>query len=266
MAKDKLITIRIEDLKREAFKNWANSKDLDVSAFLYDVIDACLDGRIDERMISSSRLDNRRENLPNDRIDIIEKKLANLTEQLEACIDKKIDERLASLDSQLDAYCQEIDKKIDERLAKYENEIESLRAEFNRSRVANFSNEIKQEANSIEESINNASAAKISPVLNSVDRSKAVTDEEVDRTNTETTPPTSEIKPTEPLKEFEPTTSTDTQLLEKGLTDKELAEIIGCGHNTVYRWRKNKSSPSEKYVKPMSQWEVRGDRWFSKKV
>lgn len=124
MAKDKLITIRIEDLKREAFKNWANSKKLDVSAFLHDVIDACLDGRIDEKIISSNRLDSTQGKILNDRLDIIEKRLASLTSQLDVYIDK-----------QLDVYCREIDKKIDERLVKYENEIERLRLEFNRSQI-----------------------------------------------------------------------------------------------------------------------------------
>ena len=94
MAKNKLITIRIEDLKREAFKNWANSKNLDVSAFLHDVIDACLDGRIDEKIISSCRLDSVTGELLRQRIDIIEKRLANLDSQLDVCIDKKLDKRL----------------------------------------------------------------------------------------------------------------------------------------------------------------------------
>ena len=70
----------------------------------------------------------------NDRLDIIEKRLASLTSQLDVYIDK-----------QLDAYCQEIDKKIDERLVKYENEIERLRLEFNRSQIDSSIDSTKQE-------------------------------------------------------------------------------------------------------------------------
>lgn len=57
MAKDKLITIRIESDKLEAFKRWTDKRDINLSSFLYDVIEACLDGRIDERIITNERLD-----------------------------------------------------------------------------------------------------------------------------------------------------------------------------------------------------------------
>jgi hypothetical protein len=58
MAKDKLITIRIESEKLEAFKKWTEQRDLNLSTFLYDVVEACLDGKLDERIVADSQLDD----------------------------------------------------------------------------------------------------------------------------------------------------------------------------------------------------------------
>jgi hypothetical protein len=60
MAKDKLITIRIEGEKLEAFKKWTEQRNLNLSTFLYDVVDACLDGQLDERIVMTSRIDDSR--------------------------------------------------------------------------------------------------------------------------------------------------------------------------------------------------------------
>lgn len=78
MAKDKLITIRIESEKREDFTKWSKDRSIDASVFLYGVIDACLDGRIDERIL-------------NNRVD---------DKQLDKLIDERLDKKLDSLVSE----------------------------------------------------------------------------------------------------------------------------------------------------------------------
>lgn len=78
MAKDKLITVRIESEKREDFTKWAKDRSIDASVFLYGVIDACLDGRIDERIL-------------NNRVD---------DKQLDKLIDERLDNKLDSLVSE----------------------------------------------------------------------------------------------------------------------------------------------------------------------
>ncbi|NJL54784.1 hypothetical protein HC928_06005 [bacterium] len=58
MAKDKLITIRVEQEIREAFKDWSSARKFDASAFLYEVIRACLDGKLDESIVKEERIDS----------------------------------------------------------------------------------------------------------------------------------------------------------------------------------------------------------------
>jgi hypothetical protein len=88
MAKDKLITIRIESEELEAFKEWTEKRDLALSSFLYDIIKACLDGRIDEGIL-------RRKQLDTEQLDKL------VQERLDSQIDKKIENAIASLRSEL---------------------------------------------------------------------------------------------------------------------------------------------------------------------
>jgi hypothetical protein len=90
MARDKLITVRIEGEKREAFNEWAKSRKLDTSALLYEFIEACLLGRIDEKLLKPSQLDT-------EQLDRI------VAERIDATIDEKIESALADLRSRLAA-------------------------------------------------------------------------------------------------------------------------------------------------------------------
>lgn len=40
---------------------------------------------------------------------------------------------------------------------------------------------------------------------------------------------------------------------EKGITQQELADLIGCSKQTVWRWEKNKSGISPNYYKKLKQ-------------
>lgn len=90
MARDKLLTIRIEEDKREAFNNWCESRDYNYSKFLYEVIEACLDGRIDESILSSQKLDNNLAEKLDKRIDKLERKIDSQS------IDGEIDRNVVS--------------------------------------------------------------------------------------------------------------------------------------------------------------------------
>ena len=83
MARDKLITIRIEDEKREAFKRWTEARGLDVSGFLYDVIDSCLSNQIDERILKGE--------LDTEQIDKV------VSQRVDACLDERIEKAIAAL-------------------------------------------------------------------------------------------------------------------------------------------------------------------------
>lgn len=88
--KNVLITVRIEEEKRDAFKEWCRERGSDCSKFLNSVISACLDGRIDETVLSSKNLS-------------VDESIAN-----------KLDEKIKKLEQQINS--QSTDNNLDSRL------------------------------------------------------------------------------------------------------------------------------------------------------
>ena len=63
----------------------------------------------------------------------------------------------------------------------------------------------------------------------------------------------------------EPDTEPDTEPDKQGLTDGELAEILGVNSSTLYRWRTKGTKPRPlKIARQLAEWEVSGERWFPK--
>ena len=121
MNKNKLITVRIEAEKRDQFKKWVKKQKLDVSEFLTTVIEACLDGRIDENLITNlnpqsdsiyiDKLDNRISELAKNidkRIDKIEEQVNELVTKLDSNIDKRIDKEKQKVDDQQETTNEEL--------------------------------------------------------------------------------------------------------------------------------------------------------------
>ena len=54
MSKDKLITIRIEEPKRNAFREWARRNKVNGATFLYRVIEQCIDNKLSTDIINPS--------------------------------------------------------------------------------------------------------------------------------------------------------------------------------------------------------------------
>ena len=52
MSRDKLITIRIEESKRNAFRKWAKNNKVDGATFLYRVIEQCIDNKLSTDIIN----------------------------------------------------------------------------------------------------------------------------------------------------------------------------------------------------------------------
>ena len=53
MTKNKLITIRIEESKRNAFRQWAKNHQIDGATFLYKIIEKCLSNQLSPDIIKS---------------------------------------------------------------------------------------------------------------------------------------------------------------------------------------------------------------------
>ena len=52
MARDKLITIRIEESKRDAFREWAKNNQVDGATFLYRIIEQCIDNKLSTDIVN----------------------------------------------------------------------------------------------------------------------------------------------------------------------------------------------------------------------
>ena len=65
---------------------------------------------------------------------------------------------------------------------------------------------------------------------------------------------------------FEPSdTEPDTVPDRQGLSDGELAEILGVNSSSVYRWRVKGTKPRPlKIARQLAEWEVSGERWVRK--
>ena len=132
MARDKLITVRIEGEKRQAFGDLAKSQNTDTASLLYDFISGCLDGTIDigivtgkgnridklDNQIGSDRLDKLEANTQeiDNRLDTISKKLTDWIEafddRLNDC-DQGLSNKMISLEHRLNALAMQLDSQQD---------------------------------------------------------------------------------------------------------------------------------------------------------
>jgi hypothetical protein len=104
MARDKLITIRIEGDKRQAFGDLAKSHNTDTASLLYDFINQCLDGRIDIKLVTGK----------GNRIDKIDNQIdSNRIDKLETDT-QKIDERVGSIAKKLNDWVEAFDDRLND--------------------------------------------------------------------------------------------------------------------------------------------------------
>lgn len=110
MARDKLITVRIEGEKREAFNNLAKSQNTDTASLLYDFINQCLDGKIDIKLVTGkgNRIDNQ---IDSDRIDKLEATTQEIDNRLDT-IAKKLNDWVFSFDDRLNDCGRELSEKM----------------------------------------------------------------------------------------------------------------------------------------------------------
>lgn len=120
MARDKLITIRIEGEKRDAFNQLAKSQNTDTASLLYDFISGCLDGRIDIKLVTGkgNRLDNQ---LDTNRLDKLETTTQRLDERV-GQISKKINDWVEAFDDRLT----DSDQGLSEKITSLEHRLNAL--------------------------------------------------------------------------------------------------------------------------------------------
>ena len=114
MARDKLITIRIEGETRDAFNQLAKSQNTDTASLLYDFISGCLDGTLDIKLVTGkgNRLDNQIDtNRIDNRLDKLETTTQKIDERL-GIITKKLNDWIEAFDDRLNDCDQGLSEKI----------------------------------------------------------------------------------------------------------------------------------------------------------
>ncbi|NCR23526.1 MAG: hypothetical protein GPJ27_17185 [Microcystis aeruginosa L111-01] len=144
MARDKLITIRIEGDKRDAFNQLAKSQNTDTASLLYDFISGCLDGRIDISLVTGkgqridnqldddrlNKIDNRIDKLETttqriDRIDIAIQRLDNRIDGIETTT-QRLAKRLSDWIEAIDDRLTDCDQGLSEKIITLEHRINAL--------------------------------------------------------------------------------------------------------------------------------------------
>ena len=113
MARDKLITIRIEGEKRQAFGDLAKSQNTDTASLLYDFINQCLSGTIDISLVTGKKqwIDKLDNQLDSERIDKLETATQEIDNRL-GKLSKKLNDWIEAIDDRLTDSDQGLSKKI----------------------------------------------------------------------------------------------------------------------------------------------------------
>ncbi|REJ50939.1 MAG: hypothetical protein DWQ56_25420 [Microcystis aeruginosa DA14] len=132
MARDKLITIRIEEEKREAFKELAKSQNTDTASLLYDFISQCLDGKIDIKLVTGkgNRLDKLDNQLDTNRLDKLETATQRLDERL-GQISKKLTDWIEAFGDRLN----DCDRELSEKITSLEHRLNALSIQLDSQRI-----------------------------------------------------------------------------------------------------------------------------------
>ena len=123
MARDKLITIRIEGEKRDLFNQLAKSQNTDTASLIYDFISRCLDGRIDVGIVTGKkqRIDKIDNQIDSERIDKLETTTQEIGERV-GITSKKLNDWISAIDDRLT----DCDRGLSEKITSLEHRLNAL--------------------------------------------------------------------------------------------------------------------------------------------
>lgn len=139
MARDKLITIRIEGEKRQAFGDLAKSQNTDTASLLYDFISGCLGGKIDISLVTGkgNRIDNQ---LDTNRLDKLETATQEIDNRL-GIITKKLNDWVLAFDDRLT----DSDQGLSEKITSLENRLNALASQLDSQRIGRIDTDSQQD-------------------------------------------------------------------------------------------------------------------------
>ena len=129
MARDKLITIRIEGDKRQAFGDLAKSQNTDTASLLYDFISQCLDGGIDISLVTGkgNRLDNRIDSNRLDKLEMTTQKIGERVGQNS----KKLNDWIEAFGDRLS----DCDRELTEKITSLEHRLKTLSIQLDSQQI-----------------------------------------------------------------------------------------------------------------------------------
>jgi hypothetical protein len=257
MARDKLITVRIEGEKREAFNQLAKSQNTDTASLLYDFISGCLDGRIDISLVTGkgNRLDKIDNRIDSERIDKLETDTQRIDNRLDT-IAKRLDDWIEAFDDRLN----DCGRELSEKMITLEHRINALSSQLDSQKDSQKIDTDSQKNDDMEYLLKREREASIA---------------------SHSSIPTGEPSPDEPVTGPIAPLSGDSDSIEsvkgegtvsnrQGLTNEQLSKKVGVPTSTIEKWkgkiREGKEITSTKYPKFFKQWTLNlaDSLWYEK--
>jgi uncharacterized coiled-coil protein SlyX len=263
MTRDKLITIRIEGEKRDAFNQLAKAQNTDTASLLYDFINQCLSGKIDISLVTGKKqwIDKIDNQIDSERIDKLETDT------------QRIDNRLDTISKKLTDWIEAIDDRVTDCDQGLSGKIISLEHRLNALAMQLAIQEDRQgETPDMEPLIKEALRLDFMDDQKLIDYIESqIEDTELDESAYKDEPDKGAIGPVPGVTDsIESVTGEGTVSNQKGLTNDQLSKKIGIPTSTIEKWkgkiREGKEITSTKYPKFFKQWTLNlaDSLWYEK--
>lgn len=173
MARDKLITIRIEGDKRQAFGDLAKSQNTDTASLLYDFISGCLDGRIDISLVTGkgNRLDKLDNRIDSERIDKLETDTQRIDNQLDT-ISKKLTDWIEAFDDRLN----DCDQGLTNRMISLEHRLNTLAIQLDSQQIDRIDTDSQKDRQGENPDMGTVATVETADTVEAVDEDEPGTD------------------------------------------------------------------------------------------
>ena len=225
MARDKLITIRIEGEKRQAFGELAKSQNTDTASLLYDFISGCLGGKIDISLVTGkgNRLDKIDNQIDTNRLDKLEATTQRLDNRLDT-IAKKLTDWIEAFDDRRLTDC---DRELSEKMISLEHRLNALAIQLDSQEIDRIDTD-SQQIDDMEPLLKRERESSIASPIETVESGSE--------------PGTDAIE-TLPTVETDSSIETVTDAIE--LTNKQKAAILGIDNSNLSKWLRNGEIPQK---------------------
>ena len=254
MARDKLITIRIEGEKREAFNNLAKSQNTDTASLLYDFINQCLSGTLDISLVTGkgNRIDKIDNQIGSDRIDKLETATQEIDNRLDT-IAKKLTDWVEAFDDRLN----DCDQGLSNKMISLEHRLNALASQLDSQQLDRIDTDSQKDSQ--QENPDIEPVATVETAIDTVEAVYKVESVDEDEPDKGAIGPVTGDSPQPKNQLSEAVTIGDRQ----GLTNAQLSEKTRVPVSTIEKWKgkikEGEKVKSTKYPDFFKQWSLNLD-------